>query len=186
MDTSVWWSGDLFSQMRATLSADRCREHLEAHARSETVVHSALRAEDVVRWATIGGAKALGLDDVVGSLTPGKRADIVLVKNDASPAMFPILQPFGHLVYQAGRGDVHTVMVDGRIVKSEHRLVGNDLDRAKAAVMATVEHTQRELGPVEWLDAMAPELPASEPIANPYTYTDWDGGRGAVARDISS
>ena len=62
MDTSVWWSADLFSAMRATLSADRSREHLEAHARGETVVHNQLRAEEVVRWATIGGAKALGLD----------------------------------------------------------------------------------------------------------------------------
>src|SRR5580704_2125596 len=56
MDTSVWWSADLFSAMRATLSADRSREHLESHARGETVTHNALRAEDVVHWATIGGA----------------------------------------------------------------------------------------------------------------------------------
>src|SRR5665811_361506 len=62
MDTSVWWSGDLFSAMRTTLSADRSREHLEAHARGETVTHAALRAEQVVGWATRGGAKALGLD----------------------------------------------------------------------------------------------------------------------------
>ena len=60
MDTSVWWSGDLFSAMRTTLGADRSREHLEAHARGETVTHSALRAEQVVDWATRGGAQALG------------------------------------------------------------------------------------------------------------------------------
>jgi 5-methylthioadenosine/S-adenosylhomocysteine deaminase len=59
MDTSVWWSADLFSAMRATLSADRSREHLEAHARGETVVHNQLHAEQVVEWATIGGAKAV-------------------------------------------------------------------------------------------------------------------------------
>ena len=75
MDTSVWWSGDLFSAMRTTLGADRSREHLEAHARQETVTHCHLRAEDVVDWATRGGAKALGLDSVTGSLEPGKKAD---------------------------------------------------------------------------------------------------------------
>src|SRR5262249_59715328 len=47
MDTSVWWSGDLFSAMRSTLSADRSREHFQAHARGETVLHNRLRAEQV-------------------------------------------------------------------------------------------------------------------------------------------
>lgn len=52
MDSSMWWSADLFSAMRSTLSADRARDHLEAHSRDETVVHNHLRAEEVVRWAT--------------------------------------------------------------------------------------------------------------------------------------
>ena len=60
MDTSVWWSGDLFSAMRTTLGADRSREHIEAHARGETVTHSTLRAEHVVDWATRGGAGGIG------------------------------------------------------------------------------------------------------------------------------
>src|SRR5207253_9726740 len=72
MDTSVWWSADLFSAMRATLSADRVREHLEAHGRDETVTHHFLRAEQVVDWATRGGAKALGMDSLTGSLETGK------------------------------------------------------------------------------------------------------------------
>src|ERR1700758_3950821 len=62
MDTSVWWSADLFSAMRATLNADRSREHMEAHKRNETVTLSHLRAEQVVTWATLGGAQALGMD----------------------------------------------------------------------------------------------------------------------------
>ena len=93
MDTSVWWSADLFSAMRATLSADRAREHMEAHNRDETVTNHKLRAEQVVDWATRGGARALGLDSLIGSLEPGKKADVVLIKNDASPVMFPLLHP---------------------------------------------------------------------------------------------
>ena len=85
-DTSVWWSGDLFSAMRTTLGADRAREHLEAHGRQETVTHCRLRAEEVVDWATRGGARALGLDSVAGSLEPGKKADVVLIKNDPGQA----------------------------------------------------------------------------------------------------
>ena len=180
MDTSVWWSADMFSAMRSTLSADRSREHLEAHAKEATVVANALRSEEVVRWATIGGAEALGLGDVTGSLVAGKKADVVLVKNDRSPVMFPILHPFGHVVFQAGRGDVDTVMVNGRIVKRDHDLVGIDLDKARRAVGATVEFAQRELGGEEWVEAMNPELPKAELIPNPYTYTDWDGGRAAA------
>src|SRR5205823_4540230 len=85
MDTSVWWSGDLFSAMRTTLGADRSREHLEAHHRQETVTHVHLRAEQVVDWATRGGSRALGMDSTVGSLEPGKKADVVLIKNERSP-----------------------------------------------------------------------------------------------------
>ena len=66
MDTSVWWSADIFSAMRSTIGADRAREHLEAHAKGDTVTNCSLRADQVVEWATIGGAKALGLDAVVG------------------------------------------------------------------------------------------------------------------------
>src|SRR3954467_9434528 len=154
MDTSVWWSADLFSAMRATLSADRSREHLEAHARGETVVHNQLRAEEVVRWATIGGAKVLGLDAEIGSLTPGKKADVVLIKNDDSPAMYPLLHPYGSVVYQAGRGDVHTVLVNGDVVKREHRLTGVDLAAAKAAVGRTVDYARATMGEEAWLEGL--------------------------------
>jgi len=172
MDTSVWWSADLFSAMRATLSADRVREHLEAHNRDETVTHHKLRAEQVVDWATRGGARALGLDSLIGSLEPGKKADVVLIKNDASPAMFPLLHPYGHVVYQAQRGDVHTVVVNGRVVKYDHRLVGVDLARARQAVEQTVEHLMLELGPEAWAEGMHPEIPETKVLNNPYTYAE--------------
>jgi len=169
MDTSVWWSGDLFSAMRATLGADRARSHLEAHARQDTVTHHHLRAEQVVDWATRGGALALGLDSV-GSIEPGKKADLALIKNDASPAMFPVLNPYGHVVFQAQRGDVHTVVVNGRVVKYDHRLVGVDLGRARQAVGQTVEYLQGELGAEAWTDGMHPEIPETRVLDNPYGY----------------
>ncbi|MFD2793333.1 amidohydrolase family protein [Promicromonospora vindobonensis] len=173
MDTSVWWSGDLFSAMRATLAADRAREHLEAHAAGDTVTNLALRAEQVVDWATRGGARALGMDHLVGSLEPGKKADVVLVKNDRSPVMFPILNPYGHIAFQAQRGDVHTVLVDGRVVKHEHRLVGDGLDRARAAVGRTVDHLRETLGEEAWKAGMNPEIPPTKILDNPYMYTEY-------------
>jgi cytosine/adenosine deaminase-related metal-dependent hydrolase len=172
MDTSVWWSGDLFSAMRATLSADRAREHLEAHGRQDTVTNHYLRAEQVVDWATRGGARALGLDSVIGSLEPGKQADLVLIKNDASPAMFPVLNPYGHVVFQAQRGDVHTVVVNGRVVKHAHQLVGADLAKAKEAVGETLDYLQGVLGPDAWTEGMHPEIPEKQVLENPYTYKE--------------
>ncbi|WP_432492008.1 amidohydrolase family protein [Kineococcus gypseus] len=176
MDTSVWWSADLFSAMRTTLGADRSREHLEAHALGETVTNCHLRAEQVVEWATLGGARALGLQDVVGSLEVGRKADVVLVKNDASPVMFPVLNPYGHIALQAQRGDVHTVLVDGRVVKHEHRLVGVDLPAVRRTVEASVEHLRSALGEEAWRRGMDPEVPETKVRDNPYTYTEFRTG----------
>ncbi|WP_158845480.1 amidohydrolase family protein [Saccharothrix deserti] len=175
MDTSVWFSGDLFSAMRSVISADRAREHLDAHRFDETVVHNHLRAEDVVHWATIGGARALGLDSTLGSITAGKKADLVLIKNDESPAMFPILNPYGHVVFQAQRGDVHTVLVNGRVVKYDHRLLGVDLKAARDGVTATVEHARSTMGEDAWAASLSPEHPETKTIHNPYTYTEFQG-----------
>jgi 5-methylthioadenosine/S-adenosylhomocysteine deaminase len=172
MDTSVWWSGDLFSAMRTTLGADRSREHLEAHAQGNTVTNHHLRAEQVVDWATRGGAKALHREDI-GSLEAGKKADVVLIKNDDSPVMFPILHPYGHVAFQAQRSDVHTVIVDGKIVKSEGKLVGIDLKKARHAIEQTVEFAMGELGEEAWTGGMHPEIPETELHENPYQYTEW-------------
>jgi cytosine/adenosine deaminase-related metal-dependent hydrolase len=172
MDTSVWWSGDLFSAMRATLNADRMSEHMEAHLKGDTVTHLRLRAQHVVEWATRGGAHALGRDDI-GSLQPGKKADVVLIRNDASPVSFPLLNPFGHVAFQAQRGDVHTVLVNGRVVKHAGRLVDIDLAPVRQEVEATVERLMSELGPEAWVKGMNPDLPSTEVLDNPYQYTDF-------------
>ncbi|WP_329550722.1 amidohydrolase family protein [Streptomyces sp. NBC_00696] len=173
MDTSVWWSGDLFSAMRTTLGADRAREHLEAHAEGETVTHVALRAEQVVEWATRGGARALGREHDLGSIEEGKKADLVLLKNDHSPVSFPMLNPYGHVAFQAQRGDVHTVIVDGRVVKHEHRLLDTDLAAVRRTVERTVDHLRSTMGEDAWTKGMNPDVPETKILDNPYTYTDY-------------
>jgi 5-methylthioadenosine/S-adenosylhomocysteine deaminase len=169
-DTSVWWSADLFTAMRTTLGADRSRQHFEAHLKGETVTQLDVRSEDVVDWATRGGSKALGLDSKIGSIEVGKRADIVLIKNDESPVMFPIVNPYGHVAMQAQRADVHTVVIDGNIVKHEHRLINIDLERARSAVEETVEFLADTIGEEAWNAGMHPDLRPKEIIDNPYHY----------------
>ncbi|NUP44441.1 MAG: amidohydrolase family protein [Streptomyces sp.] len=174
-DTSVWRSGDLFSAMRATLGADRSREHLEAHALGESVTHAALRADQVVEWATRGGARALGREADLGSVEAGKKADLVLVKNDHSPVSFPLLNPHGHIAFQAQRADVHTVLVGGRVVKRDGRLLDADLGAVRRAVEDTVDHLRAELGEEAWRRGMNPDVPAARILDNPYTSTDSGG-----------
>ncbi|MBB4910111.1 amidohydrolase family protein [Actinophytocola algeriensis] len=172
MDTSVWWSGDLFSAMRTTLGADRSREHLAAHAQNETVTHCALRADQVVEWATRGGARTLGRTDL-GSLAAGQKADVVLIKNDDSPVSFPLLNPYGHVAFQSQRGDVHTVLVNGRVVKQNHKLVDIDLRAARRSVESTVDHLRTTMGEEAWVKGMNPDVPETKVLDNPYTYTDY-------------
>jgi 5-methylthioadenosine/S-adenosylhomocysteine deaminase len=85
--------------------------------------------------------------------------------------MFPLLNPYGHVVFQAQRGDVHTVVINGRVVKRGHRLVGSHLGRAREAIEQTVSYLQGELGPQAWTEGMHPEIPETRVLDNPYTYT---------------
>jgi len=95
---------DMFDEMRlaATLQAER-------HG------PGALTARDVLLMATRGGAQALGLDAQIGSIAPGKRADLILVRADA-PHLAPGTDPWSTLVYAARGTDVAMTMVDGRIL----------------------------------------------------------------------
>ncbi|WP_116450596.1 amidohydrolase family protein [Blastococcus litoris] len=175
MDTSVWWSGDMFSAMRSTLNADRMSEHLTAHLKGDTITHLRLRAQQVVEWCTKGGAHTIGRDDDLGSLEVGKKADVVLIKNENSPVSFPLLNPLGHVAFQAQRGDVHTVIVDGRVVKHDGKLVGIDLGAVRTEVENTIDHLKGACGEEVWEAGMFPQMPEAEAsiLDNPYQYSDF-------------
>jgi hypothetical protein len=84
--------------------------------------------------------------------------------------MFPIVNPYGHVAMQAQRADVHTVVIDGNIVKHEHRLINIDLERARSAVEETVTFLADTIGEEAWTSGMHPDLPAKKQIENPYHY----------------
>jgi len=78
-------------------------------------------AEKVLEMATIDGARALGLEDEIGSLETGKKADIILFDTD-KPHWYPCHQLPAVLAYQAQASDIHTVIIDGRIVMDGREL----------------------------------------------------------------
>jgi 5-methylthioadenosine/S-adenosylhomocysteine deaminase len=86
----------------------------------------ALPAAQALRMATLNGARALGIDDVTGSLLPGKAADLVAVDLDSIESQ-PIYHPLSQLVYATGRERVTDVWVNGQHVLSQRRLVEQDV-----------------------------------------------------------
>jgi cytosine/adenosine deaminase-related metal-dependent hydrolase len=81
--------------------------------------------ERALEMATRGGAEALLMETAIGSLEPGKRADLVLYDLDV-PEWRPLLNPVNNLVYAATGASVRTVLIDGRVVLDEGRLTTLD------------------------------------------------------------
>jgi cytosine/adenosine deaminase-related metal-dependent hydrolase len=93
---------------------------------TETESFAPLGFVEVIEMATIKGARALGLGDVTGSLTPGKRADLILVRtNDLNIA--PLANIEAAIVQSATPANVDSVMVDGRFIKRDGRLLHYDV-----------------------------------------------------------
>jgi len=86
-----------------------------------------LDAEEALRMATIGGARALGLAGEIGSIEVGKRGDLLVVSVDA-PHQLPHYDPYSLLVYSTGAADVSAVLVDGRVVVEGSRVLTLDVD----------------------------------------------------------
>jgi 5-methylthioadenosine/S-adenosylhomocysteine deaminase len=120
--------GDMFSVMRAALIADSAAKVFTG---APPVV--ALTERDVLAFATIEGARASGLDHEVGSLTPGKAADIAVL-DLRQPGMASAIDPVAGVVNHGHPGAVVDVLVAGRYVKRAGRMVDQGLvDRAVAA-----------------------------------------------------
>ncbi|WP_372682041.1 amidohydrolase [Desulfosarcina sp.] len=100
-----------------------------------TVDPTALNAASVLRMATMDGARAIGLADRIGSLEVGKQADIIVLDTQA-PHLTPMYHPESHIVYAAGGADVRHVLVAGRQLVRDRRLltigIGEVIDRVNA------------------------------------------------------
>lgn len=131
-------SGDLWHQMRFGLGFDRWDATHQQNLAGEMPDRVVSTARDALTWTTVNGADALGLGDRIGSLTPGKRADLVLV-GGSSFEQHPRPDVVGSLVFQTTVADVRTVLVDGRVVKREGVLVDHDTTRLGGQAEAAAE-----------------------------------------------
>ncbi|MCU1477074.1 MAG: hypothetical protein JWQ64_1767 [Subtercola sp.] len=120
IDTCTSNAGHMFGVMRTTLATQRGFDNAAPDASLSNVE---LTSRDVLGFATMEGARALALDHKIGSLTPGKQADIILIDVD-NVEMSPLNNPIGQIVYGAHPGLVDTVIVAGRLVKSQGKLLG--------------------------------------------------------------
>ncbi len=88
-----------------------------------------ITAERVLEMATIDGARALGMEQDIGSLEPGKRADVIIMDLARSPYAAPVHHPVSALVYSAIGNEVETVIIDGRIIMEKGQLTTVDEER---------------------------------------------------------
>ncbi|MEI9987989.1 MAG: amidohydrolase family protein [Aliidongia sp.] len=130
IDLDTAFGSDLFGEMHALFGQQRSAMRYRRF-RGEANVPAPISVEAVLKAATVNGARAAGLEGSIGTLTPGKQADIIMVRTDGV-AVFPVTNAVGTIVQAVERSDVHTVMVAGQIRKRAGKLVGVDLAKLTA------------------------------------------------------
>jgi cytosine/adenosine deaminase-related metal-dependent hydrolase len=132
-------SGDMFMPMRITLQEVRMRYLVEGWEAGGPLWKFPISTRDALEWGTIEGARQFGMEDRIGTLTPGKQADIVLIRHD-SLHMSPVNHPVAAVVQSASARDVDTVLIAGRIKKRHGKLVGVDVERARRLIYEARDH----------------------------------------------
>lgn len=103
----------------------------------------AISSERIIQMATLDGAHALGLADKIGSLTPGKRADFIMVRtNDVN--MIPLTSPSRMIVQSAQPANIDAVVVDGRFLKKDGKLTTVDVAELGRLAADTIERARKE------------------------------------------
>ncbi|MGB5986702.1 MAG: amidohydrolase, partial [Desulfobacterales bacterium] len=121
---------DMFAEMDVTAKLHKV----------QSLDPTVMDAATTLKLATGNGASALGLNEAIGSLSVGKRADIIII-DSAQPHLTPMYNPVSHLVYAAGGHDVTTTIVNGRVLMADRRLTTLD----EIEVMARVNEFARRI-----------------------------------------
>jgi len=137
-DVECTMTADFFTQLRSVFTLQRAPINERALA-GEANLPELLTSRDVIRFATVEGARVAQLSSKVGSLTPGKEADIILLRTDALNVA-PLNNVPGAVVTLMDRSNVDTVIVAGRIRKWRGRVVDLDLRRLRSSLEASRDY----------------------------------------------
>ena len=99
-------------------------------------------AKTVVKMATTTGARAIGLDHRIGSLEVGKQADLIVIDTRA-PHMVPMYHPESHIVYTAKSSDVRDVIIDGRVLVRNRKVLHLDVGEIMTNVREIAGHIKK-------------------------------------------
>ena len=162
-DVATTASSDQFTQMHAIFASERARRHQVAWDEDldgNTPTPDLIDSRQVLRWATIDGARVAGVGDRTGSITPGKKADLVIIDTKAVNVA-PVIDPVGAVVCAADVSNVRTVLVDGRIVKDDFKLLAS-LDQPRRLVEESRDYLVGEFGEPEpgWMTKEGAATPA--------------------------
>jgi 5-methylthioadenosine/S-adenosylhomocysteine deaminase len=136
----------MFGVARAALASQRAMDNAASRAATGKLPEtSTIHCREALGWITMEGARMLKMDDRIGSLTPGKQADLILIRAD-DLNMWPVHDPVTSVVMQAGTGNVDTVLVAGEFRKRHGRLLYPKLGQRKEELLASGQRILGELG----------------------------------------
>ncbi|MGH8158559.1 MAG: amidohydrolase family protein [Rhodanobacter sp.] len=144
IDLDTAFGSDMFGEMQALFGHQRAAMRYRRF-RGEAGVPAPISVGEVLRAATVNGARAAGLESSIGTLTPGKQADVIMLRTDGV-GVFPLTNAIGTIVQAVDRSSVDTVMVAGKIRKRAGKLVDVDLATLADEVMASRDYLLQASG----------------------------------------
>jgi 5-methylthioadenosine/S-adenosylhomocysteine deaminase len=136
--------GDMFTQMRSVIALQHALS-FEQQLAGAAQTPDRITTRDVLAYATIEGARANGLAHKTGSLTPGKEADVIMLRTDG-PNVFPVNDPIGAVVMGMDTSNVDSVFVAGKPMKRSGQLLHVDWNAVKKTVKESREHVFKKSG----------------------------------------
>jgi 5-methylthioadenosine/S-adenosylhomocysteine deaminase len=139
-------SGSMVAVARSALSHQRALDNAASRRERQQIPETTtINVREALGWITRDGARMLGLQDRIGSLTPGKQADLILLRSEDFD-LWPVHDPVSTVIMQSHPGHVDSVMIAGRWHKRDGRLLGVDLGPIRAALAASGGRILAELG----------------------------------------